>query len=217
MRAFLSLSAAALAVLALTACQPKSAPQDNGSLKAVPATAPSPAAPAAPAAAPVRNGVDQSPLLPIPPAGPDAAPTVPAPPASDQGIIPPAPIGGPAPPAPPAPSAPAAPPPPAKPQASAFDGAFDLVGTEPFWNLKIRPAGLTLSRASHEDLTAPNPGFTELGRSALWTATAGQSRLTVTVTRGACTDGMSDRTYPYAAKVTVWGTTLSGCAAKVRA
>jgi len=78
----------------------------------------------------------------------------------------------------------------------------------------VRRNGLTLARLGHSDLTAPNPGFNEFGSTAMWNATAGQSRMTVTVTKAACTDGMSDRAYPYAAKVTVWGATLSGCAAR---
>lgn len=194
MRAATTLAFTALAVLTLAACQKETAPppKDAG-LKvapptAAPSTPPSPAPTIAPA--PVFGPAPPPPSLP---AAPSAVPAAPAPPA------PPAPVVAPRPPAP-----------------SSFDGAFNLVGTEPFWNMTIRPGGLTLTRPDHADLTAANPGFTELGKSALWTATADKSRLTVTLTKASCSDGMSDRRYAYAAKVSLWGATLSGCALKVK-
>ena len=190
MRAASSLAIAALAALALAGCQKDAPPKDAG-LK----IAPPGAAPAVPAPAPIAV---------VPPA---ASP--------DPVAVPPPTVTAATPPPAPAPIAPVAASKP--PAASPFDGAFDLVGTEPFWNMKVRPGGLTLSRPSHADLTAPNPGVTELGRSGLWTATAGQSRMTVTITRAACSDGMSERAYAYSAKVSLWGVVLSGCASKVKA
>ncbi len=152
-----------------------------------------------PAKAPTGAAAPRMPVV-VEPTAPTAAPGAELPPA-------PPPVEAPPPPPPPSAAAPA-------PAESAFTGDFDLAGTEPFWNLKIRRNGLTLARLGHSDLTAPNPGFNEFGSTAMWNATAGQSRMTVTVTKAACTDGMSDRAYPYAAKVTVWGATLSGCAAR---
>jgi uncharacterized membrane protein len=121
-----------------------------------------------------------------------------------------------APPSPPVPAAPPAPKPAASPPPSAFAGDFDLIGTEPFWNLQIRAGALKLSRPEHADFAAANPGYNEFGKTAMWNATAGKSHMTVTVTKARCTDGMSDRTYAYSAKVALWGTTLSGCAARPR-
>lgn len=117
------------------------------------------------------------------------------------------------PPAPPVAATPPAPPT-ARPQTA--PERYDLTGTEPFWNMHIREDGLTLARAGHADLKAENPGSNEFGKTSMWNATVGQSRMTVTVTRAACTDGMSDRTYAYAAKVKIWTTTLSGCATRVK-
>ena len=40
---------------------------------------------------------------------------------------------------------------------AAFDGAFDLNGTEPFWDLQIRPDALKYMRADEPDRVASRP------------------------------------------------------------
>ena len=111
--------------------------------------------------------------------------------------------------APPA-DAPAAPPAEAP---GAWSGGFDLIGTEPFWAVQIRPDTLSLTRPDQPAVTVANPGVEEDGTSALWTTSAFTARLTP----GECSDGMSDRKYPYSAVVTTIDQgDLKGCGAPPR-
>jgi len=92
-----------------------------------------------------------------------------------------------------------------------FAGPLQAAGTEPFWGLSIRPDGLTLTRPDHPVLQAANPGPAHQGKSAVWSAPG----LKATLTPTHCSDGMSDRDYPYAATVVVGAETLKGCARPV--
>ena len=93
------------------------------------------------------------------------------------------------------------------------DGAFSVRGTEPFWAVDIRPQGITYQRLDQERLAAPNPGMTQEGGKRVWSAIAGGRTLKVTLSEtGACSDGMSDLVYPYAAEVIIGSETLRGCA-----
>jgi len=117
-------------------------------------------------------------------------------------------------PKPPAEKPPAMPPKaslPATPPKAAADYRSDLnlTGTEPFWGVQIRQDKITLTRPDHPDITAPNPGPRVSGETASWDA----GELTITLTpQRACSDGMSDRQYPYAAVVKVGNEVLKGCA-----
>ncbi|PHY13697.1 hypothetical protein CSW58_04050 [Caulobacter sp. B11] len=91
-----------------------------------------------------------------------------------------------------------------------FSGDFDLVGTEPFWNLKIRPGGMSLTRPDHGEVVAANPGAVTVDGAGQWTATG----MAVVLTPETCSDGMSDRTYDYMAQVTINGAVLKGCGAR---
>jgi len=124
--------------------------------------------------------------------------------------------------APPPADAPATPPAPAPPPVAApipeeFSGDLDARGTEPFWGLQIRDTQITLQRPDHPNLVAANPGLTMQGPKAVWTTTAGAVPLTVTLTLQACSDGMSDLKYAYAAQVVIGSETLKGCAGKTGA
>lgn len=125
------------------------------------------------------------------------------------------PAGAPAPAPADAPATPATPPAPAPAAlAPAFQGDLDLRGTEPFWALEIRAGGLKLSRPDHSDVTAPNPGGQMAGDKANWTTTVGGQPLVVTLSAAACSDGMSDLTYPLTAEVKLGERVLKGCASK---
>jgi uncharacterized membrane protein len=91
--------------------------------------------------------------------------------------------------------------------AAAFDGAFQLVGTEPFWGLSIKGGQLLLARPDQEDIAAPRTTPVMEGQAAVWRSGV----MTVRLAPGDCSDGMSDRRYAYAATVTVGEATLSGC------
>ena len=93
-----------------------------------------------------------------------------------------------------------------------FAGPLQAAGTEPFWGLSIREDGLTLTRPDHPALQVANPGPAHEGKAAVWTTPG----LKATLTPVHCSDGMSDRDYPYAAVVVVGTETLKGCARPVR-
>lgn len=96
-----------------------------------------------------------------------------------------------------------------------YAGDLDVLGTEPFWAVKIRAAGLTLSRPDAPDLVNANPGVRLDGTQGVWDsngAEPGKGRLVVRLTPGVCTDGMSDRVYRFYAEVWIDGETLKGCA-----
>jgi uncharacterized membrane protein len=92
-------------------------------------------------------------------------------------------------------------------KAAEFDSPLRLIGTEPFWALKIGKDNMVLSRPDQSDLTVSHSGSVGGDGHAQW---AGEG-LTASVTRQACSDGMSDRTYAYVAEVKVGGTALKGC------
>jgi uncharacterized membrane protein len=145
---------------------------------------------APPATAPVQATTPE--LMPIAPPASTAepAPATPAPKATPA--------------MPPKPDLPVTPPK----AAEDFKGDLNLTGTEPFWGVQIRKDRITLSRPDHPDISAPNPGPSVSGETASWDA----GEMTVTLKAGRCSDGMSDRVYPYSATVSVGKETLKGCA-----
>jgi uncharacterized membrane protein len=88
-----------------------------------------------------------------------------------------------------------------------FRADIRLVGTEPFWALRIAADRMVLSRIGQPDLTVTHAGPSGRADEAEW---AGEG-LTARVVRQVCSDGMSDRVYPYAATVEAGGQTLKGC------
>jgi uncharacterized membrane protein len=89
-------------------------------------------------------------------------------------------------------------------------------GNEPFWSLAITEGTkLKLSRPDHPDLMAEAPGAAMSPGGATWVAKGPKGeQVTVVLKMGACSDGMSDATYPMSAEVAVLNETLKGCAAK---
>lgn len=124
-----------------------------------------------------------------------------------------APGGGEAAPPADAPAPEPAPPPAADPGAE-FKVDFSVAGNEPFWRIDIKGQTLTLVGPWAENVdpdVATNAGLAATADSAIWTAQAGTTPVVVKVTRGECSDGMSDAKYLYSAEVT-WGSeTLKGC------
>lgn len=102
------------------------------------------------------------------------------------------------------------------PEGKAFDAvapdeAVTLLGTEPFWNLRI---------AGGEGVwtTPESPSGTRFALSLFagngglgFTGTLDGKPLTATLTPGQCSDGMSDRTFPFVATIALDGETLQGC------
>lgn len=88
-----------------------------------------------------------------------------------------------------------------------FTAALRLIGTEPFWALKIGADTMVLSRPGESDLTVKHGGPVAGDGGAQWEGEG----LSANVTRQACSDGMSDRTYAYAAQVKLGVILLKGC------
>lgn len=99
----------------------------------------------------------------------------------------------------------------------AFDGISGeeiiyLTGTEPFWGGEIRGSKALYSTPENQDGTvfeverfAGNNGLAFTGR-------VDDRNFDLMVTPGDCSDGMSDRTYPFAATLKVGDEQRIGCA-----
>ena len=108
----------------------------------------------------------------------------------------------------------------AAPVAAAALGGVDLTaplrvtGTEPFWGVTITPAAITYDGVDRPQRTGPNPGPALAGTTAVYSgALDGAGPYTLILTATECSDGMSDREYPLAARLQIGGETLTGCAA----
>jgi len=86
-----------------------------------------------------------------------------------------------------------------------------LAGTEPFWGMTIEGDVATYTTPDDPEGTvfevsrfAGNNGLGFSGRLE-------GSDVTIAVTPGACSDGMSDRTYPFTATLAIGEARLAGC------
>jgi uncharacterized membrane protein len=89
----------------------------------------------------------------------------------------------------------------------------NALGTEPFWGLEIRTDQIKFSGMDRPDKLTANRGAVIEGDTATWRAASAGVDLSVALTAGQCSDGMSDRTYPLKAHVEVGGELFDGCAA----
>lgn len=87
------------------------------------------------------------------------------------------------------------------------------LGTEPFWALDVDSSGLRF--ITPDDTSgirfppiAPRPA----GDTLVWTGATERAAFDVRIWREPCSDGMSDRIYPYAASVRIDTTDYKGCA-----
>jgi uncharacterized membrane protein len=89
---------------------------------------------------------------------------------------------------------------------------ISLVGTEPFWGGKLANGELTYStpenQAGETIAVRRFAGNNGLGFSGKLQG----APLDLTITPGACSDGMSDRSYPYTATLRLGAEQRSGCA-----
>ena len=95
---------------------------------------------------------------------------------------------------------------------SLVPAAFRALGTEPFWSASV--AGTKLSYTTPEDQQGKSIAVTRSDgatRATLSGILAG-AKLALEVTPGKCSDGMSDRVYPFTATLTIGGETRHGCA-----
>lgn len=95
--------------------------------------------------------------------------------------------------------------------AIAPDEVVHFIGTEPFWGGEVSGTSLTWSTPDNvegESITVARFA----GRGGLsFTGTLQGEQLDMAVTPASCSDGMSDRTFPFAVTVQLGGRQLSGC------
>lgn len=98
------------------------------------------------------------------------------------------------------------PPPPALPA-----GSYRALGTEPFWNVTIADGRIRYERAGEPSFSVPAPP----PRTTFNGHRYETPRITVDVTHGQCSDGMSDRVYADTVMVLVGRETLRGCGGEI--
>lgn len=93
----------------------------------------------------------------------------------------------------------------------AADEVINLVGTEPFWGIRIADGKASYSNPDQPDGVEFDvtrfAGNNGLGCSG----SMGEADVTITLTPGECSDGMSDRVFPYVATIALGEETLRGC------
>ena len=101
-------------------------------------------------------------------------------------------------------------------QVQTYDGigegeTIDLLGTEPFWSAEI--IGNQLTYSTPEDIDGMAITVTRFaGNNGLgFNGTLEGVPMQVAITPGVCSDGMSDREYPFTATITLGDTMLEGC------
>jgi uncharacterized membrane protein len=95
--------------------------------------------------------------------------------------------------------------------AVATDEVVTLTGTEPFWYLRIEAGeGLWTTPENQPGTRFSVTRFAGNGGLGFSGMLDGQP-LTATLTPGECSDGMSDRRFPFVATIALGGETLAGC------
>ena len=92
------------------------------------------------------------------------------------------------------------------------DEVITALGTEPFWSAEI--IGTEMVYSTPENIEGRRFELTRFaGNGGLgFTGSFDGSALQFTVTPGECSDGMSDRTYPFTATMKIDEALLAGCA-----
>ena len=92
------------------------------------------------------------------------------------------------------------------------DETISFVGTEPFWGGKVGGGQLTYSTPeNHDGETIAVRRFA--GNNGLgFSGTLERGPFDLTITPGTCSDGMSDRSYPYTATLKLADEQRNGCA-----
>ncbi|KHK89989.1 COG3650 family protein [Novosphingobium malaysiense] len=95
--------------------------------------------------------------------------------------------------------------------AIAADEAIKFTGTEPFWGGEVADGKMTYTTPENaEGTVVPVSRFA--GRGGLsFSGELGGQPLTLAVTPGTCSDGMSDRSYPFVVTLRLGGDLRNGC------
>lgn len=86
-----------------------------------------------------------------------------------------------------------------------------LTGTEPFWGGEVGPGGLVYTTPENPDgEKAAARRFAGRG-GVSYSGALAAGAFTLAVTPAPCSDGMSDRSYPYSVTLLIGGQTRRGC------
>lgn len=92
-------------------------------------------------------------------------------------------------------------------------GSFRALGTEPFWNARVEGRCVTYSHPEDMAGTRVWTRFEPRSDGGRWSGALDGRLLQLTIRpKRGCSDGMSDRTYPYEATISVDGEKRKGCA-----
>ena len=94
----------------------------------------------------------------------------------------------------------------------AVDETVHFTGTEPFWGGQVAGTLLTYSTPDKPDGDAITVKRFAGRAGVSWSGIFKDQPFTLAVTEGKCSDGMSDRTYPFTATLMVEGQQRDGCA-----
>lgn len=94
----------------------------------------------------------------------------------------------------------------------AEDAVLELTGTEPFWNATIDGQTMIWRTPEVADGTAVQVERFAGRGGVSFSGELGGAAMDITVTPGECSDGMSDRTYPFTATVQIGREQRNGCA-----
>jgi len=92
------------------------------------------------------------------------------------------------------------------------DETVRFTGTEPFWGGQVNGTLLTYSTPEKPDGDAITVKRFAGRGGVSWSGTWADKAFRLAVTEGSCSDGMSDRTYPFTATLEVGGEQRQGCA-----
>ena len=97
-------------------------------------------------------------------------------------------------------------------------GPLRAIGTEPDWSVDLTGTEMVYTSPEPPGQRARQPEPVIQGTTATWAGeTADGATFKVTLVATECSDGMSERTYPLTAMVTVGERALTGCAASTAA
>lgn len=96
--------------------------------------------------------------------------------------------------------------------AIAPDETVYLTGTEPFWNAEVSGSKAIYSTPENQDGVSFKVDRFAGNNGLAFTGSIDGAAFDLTVTPGQCSDGMSDRTYPYTATLRIGEDQRNGCA-----
>jgi uncharacterized membrane protein len=100
----------------------------------------------------------------------------------------------------------------AKPMHDPFPRRLAGVGTEPFWDVGIDRGWFRYSSAGDDKPRAARVTRRETNNALRFAGRLGEWPMRAVIRRSRCSDGMSERIYPYSLTLTLDGRTLEGCA-----